>query len=83
MVERQERLRTGEMAGWGGRGWDGGRESWEERRSVRADTPRPDDGRLVRNTRGSREGVMRSGSGKSVERARKEVRWSKDVDYEG
>lgn len=77
MVERQERLRAGETAGWGGR------ESWEERRSVRADTPRPDDGRLVRNTRGSREGVMRSGSGKSVERARKEVRWSKDVDYEG
>ena len=43
-----------------------------------------DGGRVVRNARSSREGVMRSGSGKSVEsRARKEVRWSKDVDYEG
>ena len=47
-------------------------------------TPR---GSLRRHRRGSSEGggVMRSGSGRSVERggARKEVRWSKDVDYEG
>ena len=51
----------------------------------RADaTPR---GSIRRHARGSSEGggVMRSGSGRSVERggARKEVRWSKDVDYEG
>ena len=47
-------------------------------------TPR---GSLRRHPRGSSEGggVMRSGSGRSGERggARKEVRWSKDVDYEG
>ena len=54
----------------------------------RADaTPR---GSIRRHTRGSSleggGGVMRSGSGRSVESgggARKEVRWSKDVDYEG
>lgn len=89
MVDRQERQRMGEIPEWEGlereeEGW----ESWGgEGRSVRVGTPRhggDDDGRLARNTRGSREGVMRSGSGKSVERgARKEVRWSKDVDYEG
>ena len=63
---------------------DEGRHSWSARQSVRADTPRPDDGKLVRNKRGSSEGVMRSGSGKSIERAaRKEVRWSKNVDFEG
>ena len=78
MVDRQERQRMGEIPEWEGRG------SWDEKQSVRADTPQPDDGRLLRNTRGSRDGVMRSGSGKSIERtARKEVRWSKDVDYEG
>jgi len=48
---------------------------------LRSDTPSPDDGKLVRRS-GSGGGVMRSGSGRS-ERARKEVRWSKDVDYEG
>ena len=79
MVDRLER--QGEM--WG---WEGG----YERRNARADTPLPDDGgRMAGHRRGSSEGIMRSGSGsgKSVERvggaARKEVRWSKDVDYEG
>lgn len=84
MVDGQERQRMGEIAEWEGLEREEGGESWYGRQSVRADTPRPDDGKLVRNKRGSSEGVMRSGSGKSVERAaRKEVRWSKDVDYEG
>ena len=46
---------------------------------MRADTPNPDNGILGR--RNGPEGVMRSGSGKS-KGSRKEVRWSKDVDYE-
>lgn len=46
---------------------------------MRADTPNPDDGILAR--RSGFSGVMRSGSGKS-RGSRKEVRWSKDVDYE-
>lgn len=46
---------------------------------MRADTPNPDDGILAR--RSGAEGVMRSGSGKS-RGSRKEVRWSKDVDYD-
>ncbi len=46
---------------------------------MRADTPNPDDGILARRSGAS--GVMRSGSGKS-RGSRKEVRWSKDVDYE-
>lgn len=88
MVDRleRERRRGGEMVEREGVGAEGGAEgggrgNWREgRRSSRADTPRPDDdddddGRA----RGVREGVVRSGSGKS----RKEVRWSKDVDYEG
>ena len=75
MVDRQERQRMGER--------EEGQKSWNERHSVRADTPQPDDERLVRNRRGSSEGFMRCGSGKSIDRAaRKEVRWSKDVDYE-
>ena len=52
---------------------------WAPREEFRADTPNPDDGRLVRRSEG---GVMRMGSGRSTG-ARKEVRWSKDVDYEG
>ena len=52
---------------------------WGAREEFRADTPNPDDGRLVRRNEG---GVMRMGSGRSTG-ARKEVRWSKDVDYEG
>ena len=84
MVDRQERQRMGEIPEW--EGPEREEEGWE-RRSVRVGTPQygdEDGGRAVRNARGSREGVMRSGSGKSVERgARKEVRWSKDVDYEG
>lgn len=52
---------------------------WAPRDEFRADTPNPDDGRLVRRSEG---GVMRMGSGRSAG-ARKEVRWSKDVDYEG
>lgn len=84
MVDRQERQRMGEILEWEGLGREEGQESWYEKQRARADTPQPDDGRSVRDTRGSRDGVMRSGSGKSVERAaRKEVRWSKDVDYEG
>ena len=91
MVDRQERQqqqqRMGEIPEWEGpEREEGGGASWGgERRSGRVEAPlHDDDGRLVRNTRGSREGVMRSVSGKSVERgARKEVRWSKDVDYEG
>lgn len=47
---------------------------------MRADTPNPDDGILARRS-GASLGVMRSGSGKS-RGSRKEVRWSKDVDYE-
>lgn len=82
----------GEIPEWEGlrerEGEGEGRESWHERQSARVDTPQPDDGRLVGSTssRRNREGVMRSGSGsgRSIERAvRKEVRWSKDVDYEG
>ncbi|MCJ1276317.1 hypothetical protein MMC21_004122 [Puttea exsequens] len=46
----------------------------------RTDTPNPDDGKLVRSSSGN-SGVMRTGSGRS-QRSRKEVRWSKDVDYE-
>lgn len=95
MVDRQERQRMGEIAEWEGveRGEEeeeeggGGQREPYARQGVRADTPRPSDdgGRWGgNNTRGSEEGFMRSGSGKSVERgARKEVRWSKDVDYEG
>ena len=52
---------------------------WGAREEFRADTPNPDDGRLVRRGEG---GVMRMGSGRSTG-TRKEVRWSKDVDYEG
>ena len=52
---------------------------WGAREEFRADTPNPDDGRLVRRSEG---GVMRMGSGRS-KGSRKEVRWSKDVDYEG
>ena len=52
---------------------------WGARDEFRADTPNPDDGRLVRRSEG---GVMRMGSGRS-KGSRKEVRWSKDVDYEG
>ena len=52
---------------------------WSAREEFRADTPNPDDGRLVRRSEG---GVMRMGSGRS-KGSRKEVRWSKDVDYEG
>ena len=74
-----------------GRGGDSGHSSsqrgdrfgraarWGGREEFRADTPNPDDGRLVRRSEG---GVMRMGSGRSAG-ARKEVRWSKDVDYEG
>ena len=87
MVDRQERQqqqRMGEIPEWEGPEWE--EEGWK-RRSVRVGSPPyggDDDGRVVRNARGSGEGVMRSGSGKSVDRgARKEVRWSKDVDYEG
>lgn len=46
---------------------------------MRSDTPDPNDGILAR--RSGVSGVMRSGSGKS-KGSRKEVRWSKDVDYE-
>lgn len=53
--------------------------TWGPRDEFRADTPNPDDGRLVRRSEG---GVMRMGSGRS-KGSRKEVRWSKDVDYEG
>ncbi|KAL6716522.1 hypothetical protein ACLMJK_006089 [Lecanora helva] len=49
--------------------------------SVRSDTPNPDDGILSRRS-GGPTGRMRSGSGRS-RGERKEVRWSKDVDYEG
>ena len=86
MVDRQERQqRMGEIPEW--EGPEREEEGWE-RRSGRVATPQYGDddggGRVVRSARASREGVMRSGSGKSVERgARKEVRWSKDVDYEG
>ena len=86
MVERLERQRMGEIPEQDGLEREESRASGREKPSSRADTPRPDDGKSVRNTRGSREGVMRSesGSGKSIERAaRKEVRWSKDIDYEG
>lgn len=84
MVDRQERERMGEIPEWEGTDREEGRQSWCQRECVRADTPQPDDGRLVRNKRGNSMGVMRSGSGKSSESAaRKEVRWSKDVDYEG
>ena len=70
-----------------GRATTGGRTSearvagrtWAPREEFRADTPNPDDGRLVRRSEG---GVMRMGSGRS-KGSRKEVRWSKDVDYEG
>lgn len=87
MVDGQERQRMGEMAeaeaGGGGERAEGPG-SWHEGPSARADTPRPDDGRPLGNQRGGSEGFVRSGSGKSMERAaRKEVRWSKDVDYEG
>lgn len=84
MVDRQERQRMGEIAeleGTNGEEGEGGKRGEQD---ATAGTPQPDydddDGRLF----GGREGVMRSGSGKSVDRgARKEVRWSKDVDYEG
>lgn len=50
---------------------------------LRSDTPsNPDDWKLPRRSGSGGGGVMRSGSGRS-DRARKEVRWSKDVDYEG
>ena len=79
MVDRQERQRMGEIPEWEGpEGEAEGAQRWGGRWSggARADTPRPDGD-------GGRE-IGRSGSGKSVERvARKEVRWSKDVDYEG
>ncbi len=77
MVDRQERQRMGEIAEWeGGETEEGQVAPSREREGARADTPRPDDGRSA--------GFARSGSGKSIERAaRKEVRWSKDVDYEG
>lgn len=83
MVDRQERQqRMGEI-----REWEGleEREGVYERRSARAETELADEGRMVGHRRGSSEGIMRSGSEKNVERgaARKEVRWSKDVDYEG
>ena len=75
-----------------GRGSGSGGEKGQERRDapnvhgdVRSDTPNPNDGRLARRSRESGGGgVMRMGSGRSgrSERARKEVRWSKDVDYE-
>ncbi len=86
MVDRQESQRMGEIPEWEGLEGGGGQGAWCERPGARADTPRPDDGRWAGNQRGSSEGIMGrgSGSGKSVERAaRKEVRWSKDVDYEG
>ena len=96
MVDRQERQRLtmgeipeGESVERRGNedGNEGSGNTLYERRDAGAGTtPRPsgDDGRLSRKSRGSLEGVMRSGSGRSVERgARKEVRWSKDVDYEG
>ncbi len=86
MVDRQERQRMGEIPEWEGLGREGGQGAWCERPGARADTPRPDDGRWAGNQRGSSERIMGSGSGsgKSVERAaRTEVRWSKDVDYEG
>lgn len=63
---------------------------YERRRDASAGTPRAS--LSMRKSRGSLEGVMMSGGGgsssrrrKSAERAgaRKEVRWSKDVDYEG
>ena len=83
-----EILRQG--GGGVGRGSGSGGERGQERRDapnvhgdVRADTPNPNDGRLARRSReGGGGGVMRMGSGRS-ERARKEVRWSKNVDYEG
>ena len=88
MADGQERRRRGEIADWEGAEGeaDEGRGGWCERPSGGVDAPLPDEGRLVENQRGSAEGIMRSGSGsgRSVERAaRKEVRWSKDVDYEG
>lgn len=95
MVDRQERRqRMGEIPEWEGPEWEvEGADRRCGRRSgggggARADTPRPaydDGGRSVGNERWSGGGqVVRSGSGKSSERAaRKEVRWSKDVDYEG
>lgn len=52
---------------------------------LRSDTPsNPDDWKLPRRSGSGGGGAMRSrsGSGRS-EKARKEVRWSKDVDYEG
>lgn len=49
---------------------------------LRSSTPDPDDGKLVRGSGSGSGGVMRKGSRRS-EKARKEVRWSKDVDYEG
>ena len=48
---------------------------------LRSDTPFPDNVRVTRSGSGG-GGMMRNGSGRS-ERARKEVRWSKEVDYEG
>ena len=87
-----EILRQG--GGGVGRGSGSGGEKSQERRDapnlhgdVRADTPDPSDGRSARRSReggGGAGGVMRMGSGRSgrSERARKEVRWSKDVDYE-
>ena len=86
MVDRQERLRMGEILereGAGDSPYEG------QRAAARAGTPRPDDdgggGKVGGNTRGTGEGFgRRSGSGRSVGgAARKEVRWSKDVDYEG
>lgn len=84
MADGQERRRRGEIADW--EGAEGEAEEGREGPSGGVDAPLPDEGRLVENQRGSSEGIMRSGSGsgRSVERAaRKEVRWSKDVDYEG
>lgn len=62
--------------------------AYERRRDASAggSTSTPRASLSMRKSRGSLEGVMMSGSSrKSVERggARKEVRWSKDVDYEG
>ncbi len=85
---RMDSETLGNMGVWRGdssgqssqRGGDRARAArWAGREEFRADTPNPDDGRLVRRGEG---GVMRMGSGRSGG-ARKEVRWSKDVDYEG
>ena len=65
-----------------------GRDAPGAQGNFRADTPDPNDGRLARRSRdGGGGGVLREGSGRSGRsergRSRKEVRWSRDVDYEG